>query len=85
MMGSAVIGVYGSSSELVIKGPKLTKINVFLSSTGAVEKTLVCAHLDFAMGTEAIQLVQQLQHCPLNLTVPLLLTGKSLQQEINQP
>lgn len=50
-MGSAVIGVYGSSSEMVIKGSKLTKI---LPSTGAVEKTLVCTHLDFAMGTEAI-------------------------------
>ena len=37
------------------------------------------------MGAKAIQLIQQLQHGPLHLTISLLLTGKPLQQQMNQP
>ena len=39
-------------------------------------------HLDVIVGTETIQLVEQLQHSPLHLSVTFLLTGKPLQVEL---
>lgn len=39
------------------------------------------AHLDVTLGAESVQLIEQLQHGPLDLPVPLLLTGKPLQEQ----
>ena len=45
---------------------------------GGVWQSPPATYLDLAVGAEAVELVEQLQHGPLHLPVSLLLTGKPL-------